>query len=134
MLVLLVLSPLAARIPLCSLAAILFVIAWNMSDAKHFVHLTRRAPRADVVILLITFALTVFADLVVAVNVGVILAMLQFLRRMSTSVEVRAETEQTLRSELAARGLERLPANVLVYSIDGPFFWSRRQPRPRHQP
>jgi len=122
-LVLLVLAPLAARIPLCALAAILFVIAWNMSDAKHFVHLARTAPRADAVILLITFVLTVFADLVVAVNVGVILAMLQFLRRMSTSVEVREENEQTLRGELAARGLSRLPANVMVYSIDGPFFF-----------
>ena len=114
-LVLLVLAPLAGRVPLCALAAILFVIAWNMSDAKHFVHLARTAPRADVVILLITFALTVFADLVVAVNVGVILAMLQFLRRMSTSVEVREENEQTLHGEL--------PPNVMVYSIDGPFFF-----------
>jgi SulP family sulfate permease len=122
-LVLLVLSPLAARIPLCSLAAILFVIAWNMSDAKHFAHLAKTAPRADAAILLITFVLTVFADLVVAVNVGVILAMLHFLRRMSSSVEVREENEQTLQSELAARGLTRLPANVMVYSIDGPFFF-----------
>jgi SulP family sulfate permease len=122
-LVLLLLSPLAARIPLCSLAAILFVIAWNMSDAKHFVHLARTAPRADKAILLITFALTVFADLVVAVNVGVILSMLQFLRRMSSTVEVREESEQSLQTELAARGLTRLPANVMVYSIDGPFFF-----------
>jgi SulP family sulfate permease len=123
LLVLLVLAPLAARVPLAALAAILFVTAWNMSDAKHFFHLARSSPRADVVILLITFALTVFADLVVAVNVGVILAMLQFLRRMSMSVEVRAENEQTLQAELAARGLARLPSNVMVYSIDGPFFF-----------
>jgi SulP family sulfate permease len=122
-LVLLLLSPLAARIPLCSLAAILFVIAWNMSDAKHFMHLARTAPRADKAILLITFSLTVFADLVVAVNVGVILSMLQFMRRMSSTVEVRQENEQSLQTELAARGLMRLPANVMVYSIDGPFFF-----------
>lgn len=122
-LVLLVLAPLAARIPLAALAAILFVTAWNMSDAKHFFHLARSSPRADIAILLITFALTVFADLVVAVNVGVILAMLQFLRRMSSSVEVRAENEQTLRAELASRGLNRLPSNVMVYTIDGPFFF-----------
>jgi len=122
-LVLLVLAPLAAKIPLAALAAILFVTAWNMSDAKHFFHLARSSPRADIAILLITFALTVFADLVVAVNVGVILAMLQFLRRMSSSVEVRAENEQTLRAELASRGLNRLPSNVMVYTIDGPFFF-----------
>src|SRR5690606_16605846 len=63
-LVLLVLAPLAASIPLATLAAILFVVAWNMSDVRHVVRMIRRAPRADVVILLVTFCLTVFADLV----------------------------------------------------------------------
>ena len=82
-LVLLLLAPLASNIPLAALAAILFVVAWNMSEVRHFGGMVRRAPRADVAILLITFVLTVFADLVVAVNIGVILAMLQFLRRMA---------------------------------------------------
>ena len=66
--VLAVLAPLAVDIPLCCLAAILFVVAWNMSEARHFVRMVRRAPHADVVILLVTFVLTVFADLVVAVE------------------------------------------------------------------
>src|ERR1044071_6120007 len=83
----------------------------------------RRAPRADVAILLVTFALTVFADLVVAVNIGVILATLHFLRRMATSVEVRQATEQELVQEAAQHGLPELPPGVLVYSIDGPFFF-----------
>ncbi len=111
----LMLAPLAGRIPLAALAAILFVVAFNMSDAPHFVRLIRRAPRADVVVMLVTFGLTVFADLVVAVNIGVILAMLQFLRRMSASVEV------TRQSEL--HDGEKLPAGVLVYSIEGPLFF-----------
>ena len=95
------LAPLAVHIPLAALAAILFVVAWNMSDARHVVQMVRRAPRADVVILLVTLLLTVFADLVVAVNVGVLLAMLQFLRRMACSVEVRQATEEELGRELA---------------------------------
>src|SRR3546814_3119849 len=87
MMILLLLAPLAGQVPLCALSAILFVVAWNMSEARHFLRMARTAPPTDVFILLITFFLTVFADLVVAVNVGVILAMLLFLRRMSSAVE-----------------------------------------------
>src|SRR5699024_7387401 len=89
--VLLVLAPLAANIPLATLAAILFVVAWNMSDVRQVMRMARRAPRADVIIMGATFALTVFADLVVAVNIGVVLAMLHFLKRMSDSVTVRTQ-------------------------------------------
>jgi SulP family sulfate permease len=85
--------------------------------------MVRRAPRADVAILLITFGLTVFADLVVAVNIGVILAMLHFLRRMATSVEVRQATQQELTQEFAHRGLVTLPPGVLVFTVEGPFFF-----------
>src|SRR3546814_9207091 len=90
-LVLLFLAPLAASIPLATLAAILFMVAWNMSEIRHVVKMVRRAPRADVIILLVTFGLTVFADLVVAVNIGVVLAMLHFLRRMAESVVVQRQ-------------------------------------------
>jgi SulP family sulfate permease len=123
LLILLLLAPLAARIPLCALAAILFVVAWNMSEARHVLRMVRTAPRADVLILLITFGLTVFADLVVAVNVGVILAMLQFLRRMSAAVEVLKVDDGAIRSDLEGSGLGALPQGVLVYSIEGPFFF-----------
>jgi sulfate permease, SulP family len=75
-LVLVLLAPLAASIPLCSLAAILLVVAYNMSDLPHFIHIIKHAPRYDVLVLITTFLLTVFTDLVIAVNVGVILAML----------------------------------------------------------
>ncbi|MEJ7902045.1 MAG: SulP family inorganic anion transporter, partial [Thermomicrobiales bacterium] len=86
--IVLVLAPLASDVPLAVLAAILFIVAYNMSDVRHFVRMARGAPAADVGILLVTFVLTMFADLVIAVNVGVLLATLQFLRRMSTSREV----------------------------------------------
>ncbi|HTE40753.1 MAG TPA: SulP family inorganic anion transporter [Steroidobacteraceae bacterium] len=122
-LVLVALAPLAVNIPLAALAAILFVVAWNMSEAQHFLKIARRAPPADVVILLTTFVLTVFVDLVVAVNIGVILAMLHFLRRMSGSVEVREQTDDDMRLELTRQGVDRLPPGVLVYSVDGPIFF-----------
>ena len=122
-LVVLLLAPLAIHIPLAALAAILFVVAWNMSEAGHFVRMVRRAPRADVVILLVTFSLTVFADLVVAVNIGVILATLHFLRRMAASVEVALLDENELHREYAHLGFKTLPPGVMVYAVEGPFFF-----------
>lgn len=123
LLIVLLLAPLAAHIPLCALAAILFVVAWNMSESKHFIKMVRRAPRADVAILLITFFLTIFADLVVAVNIGVILATLHFLRRMATSVEVRQATQQELAGEFSHKGMVQLPPGLLVFAVEGPFFF-----------
>jgi len=121
-LIILFLAPLAVHVPLAALAAILFVVAWNMSEARHFVRMVRRAPPADVVILLVTFALTVFVDLVVAVNIGVILATLHFLRRMASSVEVQEQTADQLQEEFGHRGL-KFPRGVLVYRVEGPFFF-----------
>jgi len=124
LLILLVLAPLASDIPLCALAAILFVVAWNMSDFAHFKHMLRRAPRADVVVLLVTFLLTVFSDLVLAVNIGVILAMLLFMRRMASSVAVQQQERGQLAAELGRPNAEDLPPDVLVYSIEGPLFFA----------
>ena len=122
-LIILLFAPLASDIPLAALAAILFVVAYNMSELKHFARMVRRAPRADVAILLTTFLLTVFTDLVVAVNVGVILATLHFLRRMASSVEVQRLTEKELQQELIYQQLTQLPTGVLVYAIEGPLFF-----------
>lgn len=121
--VLLFLAPLASSIPLAALAAILFVVAWNMSEARHFGHILKTAPTADRAILVITFVLTVFADLVVAVNVGVILAILHFLRRMADSVETQPVDAQELQAELKQHGIERLPPGLMVYEIAGPMFF-----------
>ncbi|EEY99847.1 sulfate permease [Vibrio sp. RC586] len=122
--ILLVLAPLAVNIPLATLSAILFVVAWNMSEAPHFVQLAKRAPRADVAILLLTFGLTVFADLVVAVNIGVIIAMLHFVKRMASSVEVKANGSQDMNYELAQQGKTALPRELAVYALEGPFFFA----------
>ncbi|KTD40656.1 SulP family inorganic anion transporter [Legionella parisiensis] len=122
-LIILFLAPLAVNIPLTVLAAILFVVAWNMSEVKHFIKLIQRAPKADVVILLVTFFLTVFVDLVVAVNIGVIIAILNFIRGMASSVEVQQMTQEELAHELAQQNIETLPDGVLVYAVEGPFFF-----------
>jgi SulP family sulfate permease len=121
--ILLFFAPLASNIPLAALAAILFVVAWNMSGVKRFAHILNKAPAADRVILATTFLLTVFADLVVAVNVGVVLAILHFLRRMAEVVETQPMDGQALRRELAGYGLSELPPGVLVYEITGPLFF-----------
>ena len=122
-LIILFLAPLATDVPLAVLAAILFIVAWNMSEMKHVIKLIRRAPRADVVILAVTFFLTVFVDLVVAVNIGVILAILHFLLYMASSVEVERQTDEHLTDELGQQNLTSLPNGVLVYAVEGPFFF-----------
>jgi len=122
-LVILFLAPYASNVPLAVLAAILFIVAWNMSEAKHFFKMIYRAPRADVVILLVTFFLTVFVDLVVAVNIGVIIAVLHFLLRMSESVEIKEQTNEQLAKEYNDLNLKSLPKDLVVYAIDGPFFF-----------
>lgn len=127
-LIILALAPYAANVPLAALAAILFVVAWNMSEARHFIRLLKSAPRADVVILLVTFCLTVFADLVVAVNIGVVLAMLHFMRRMAGSVAVHRQNGESLEQELAPvlneLGASKLPDEIIVYRMDGPLFYA----------
>jgi SulP family sulfate permease len=123
LLVILLLAPLAARVPLSALAAILFFVAWNMSDVRRFTHVLRTAPRADVGILLTTFLLTVFSDLVVAVNVGVVLASLLFMRRMAQTVSIEEVSESQVAAD-SGRGTDfMLPRDTIVYSIDGPLFF-----------
>ncbi|MGB4592997.1 MAG: SulP family inorganic anion transporter [Coriobacteriia bacterium] len=123
LLVIVALAPLAASVPLAALAAILFVVAFNMSDIGRVVRTVRRAPRSDVAVMLVTLVLTIFTDLVLAVEIGVILAMLNFFRRMTVAVGVRALDDAGL-AEHAAQGEQiDLPEGVIVYTIDGPFFF-----------
>ena len=122
-LVIVLLAPWAAHIPLTALAAILFYVAWNMSDVHRFVHVLKTAPRPDVGIMVLTFLLTVFSDLVVAVNVGVVLASLLFMRRMSKAVSIEEHSQEQVAAD-AGRGADFvLPKDTVVYSIDGPFFF-----------
>jgi SulP family sulfate permease len=121
--VILLLAPIASTIPLCCLSAILFIVSWNMSEVPHVVRLLVRAPKPDVAVLLLTFLLTVFVDLVVAVNVGVIVAALLFMRRSADAVNVELQSEA---AALPAQspGMPGSPIEgVLVYSIEGPIFF-----------
>jgi SulP family sulfate permease len=121
--VIVVLAPWAKLVPLAALAAILFFVAWNMADVRHVSRLMRTAPTADRILLLITFVLTVFVDLVVAVNVGVVLAALLFMRRMAETVQVG--TQEFNGTAATPEPVEDvvLPRNVLVYRIEGPLFF-----------
>jgi SulP family sulfate permease len=120
--IVLLLAPLAVHIPLCGLAAILFVVAYNMSEVHRFTHMARTAPKPDVAVLLITFALTVFGDLVIAVNIGVLLAALLFMKRMSEAVSIELQSHESLREEVADGNFSLHPGTV-VYMMEGPFFF-----------
>ncbi len=121
--IILFLAPLAANIPLACLAAILFVVAWNMSEAKHCIQLIKTAPWMDVSILIITFLLTIFVDLVVAVYIGVILAILHFLLNMASGVEISKQNDALFQKERKRDKNISIPEDVVVYAIDGPFFF-----------
>jgi SulP family sulfate permease len=123
LLIIVFLAPFASAIPLCTLAAILFVVAFNMSDIPHFIYTVKRAPRYDVIVLLVTFFLTIFTDLVVAVNIGVILAILLFIRRMNQAIIVEMHTPIHLQHEIKEHCIRQLPEDLLVYTIQGPLFF-----------
>lgn len=121
-------APLAKMIPLSCLAGILVVVAWNMCEIDRFRHLLR-SPRSDVAVLLTTFILTVVVDLTVAVQVGVVLAAMLFIRRMSEITNIGVVTrelrdgEELSGDDPNAIWLRDVPAGVQVYEINGPFFF-----------
>jgi SulP family sulfate permease len=124
--IILVLAPLASHIPLCALSAILFVVAFNMSELHRFSHMVRTAPRSDVMVLLITFLLTVFGDLVIAVNIGVLLACLLFMKRMSETFVIEQQLQGDFKAETG--GIDFiLPKNTVVFTMEGPFFFGAAQ-------
>jgi SulP family sulfate permease len=117
------LAPYAAHVPLASLAAILFVVAWNMSEVPVVASLLRTGSRSDRLVLLATLGLTVFVDLVVAVEVGVVLAALLFMKHMSERVEMSALLREERRADPYHGLATALPPEIAVYSVDGPFFF-----------
>lgn len=115
----LALAPVLGFLPMASLAALLLIVAWNMSEIKHFTHALRVAPKSDVLVLLTCFFLTVVFDMVVSVTVGVMLAALLFMRRMAEVSGVRLVDQHPL--------LSGLPKSVLVYEVAGPLFFGAAQ-------
>ena len=122
-LVLVVLMPYAALIPMPTIAAILFMVAYNMCGWRTFSHLCKTAPKSDILVLVITFVFTVIFDLVVAIEVGMILALVLFMKRLSEESEVRGW--KYFEDENDPDGIEHriVPQYVRVYEISGPMFF-----------
>lgn len=131
LLLMLVLAPVAAKIPLAALSAVLIYVAWNMCELPHFISILR-GQISDALVLVITFLLTVLIDLTVAVQVGVILSAFLFLKHMTDATTVKVcrvlidendhETPEIHDSEILFR--KDIPEDVEVFEINGPFFYS----------
>ncbi|MDG4552509.1 MAG: C4-dicarboxylic acid transporter DauA [Candidatus Contendobacter sp.] len=117
LLVLLALAPLLGYLPMAALAALLLLVAWNMSELKHFRHILKIAPSSDILVLLVCFGLTVIFDMVIAIGVGVVLAALLFMNRM-------AELTGGKHVEFDHPHLESpLPKDVRLYEVSGSLFF-----------
>lgn len=122
LLILVVLMPYAALIPMPAIAAILFMVAYNMCGWREFVNLCKTAPKSDILVLVLTFALTVVFDLVVAIEVGLILTCILFMKRMSDVTEVSGW--KYVEPEDDPEGtMMNVPKNTVVYEITGPMFF-----------
>ena len=121
--VLVVLMPYAGMIPMPTIAAILFIVAYNMCQWRTFLQLVKTAPNSDILVLVVTFVLTVLFDLVVAIEIGMILACLLFIKRMSE--ETKAESWVYTDDDTVAvnENLRKLPAEIRVYEVSGPLFF-----------
>ncbi len=123
LLILVVLMPYAALIPMPTIAAILFMVAYNMSEWRKFVHLLKTAPKSDTLVLVTTFVLTVVFDLVVAIEVGIIMAAILFMKRMSDVTEVEGWKYVDDEEDAGSISLRQVPKNTLVYEMTGPLFF-----------
>jgi sulfate permease, SulP family len=117
LLAVLLLAPLVSYIPMASLAGLLLLVAWNMSEVRHFANIVRVAPKSDVFVLVSCFLLTVIFDMVVAVTAGVVLASLLFMRRMADLTSARVLGANAGESNFD------MPAGVSLYEIAGPLFF-----------
>ena len=124
--ILLVLMPLAALIPMTTLAAVLLVVAANMADWSSFFRLCKNAPKSDIIVLVATFFLTVFFDLVVAIEIGVVLAALLFMKRMAETADIKAwkYTDSPDITPGEAEKLREIPHSISVFEICGPMFFA----------
>lgn len=123
LLILVVFMPFAGMIPMPTIAAILFMVAYNMSEWRHFVHLLKTAPKSDIIVLVLTFALTVMFDLVVAIGVGIVLAAMLFMKRMSEVTDVASWKYIDDENDPDSIDLKVVPKNTVVYEISGPLFF-----------
>ena len=123
LLILVILMPYAALIPMPTIAAILFVVAYNMSEWKKFLYLCKTAPKSDIIVLIITFLLTVIFDLVIAIEVGMVLAAMLFMKRMSEETQIQSWRYVDEEDDPDSLTLKKVPENTRVYEISGPLFF-----------
>ncbi len=124
LLVLIVLMPYAALIPMPTIAAILFMVAYNMSGWRNFIKLCKNAPKSDVLVLVATFLLTVIFDLVVAIEVGMLITCILFIKRMSDETLVKGwKIVEDDDNDPDSISLRKVPAHTMVYEISGPMFF-----------
>lgn len=123
LLVLLFLMPYAGLIPMPTIAAILFMVAYNMSEWRKFVSIVKTAPKGDIAVMVLTFALTVVFDLVIAIAVGMVLAALLFMKRMSDEAGVVGWKYTDTENDVDSIELKQVPEYVRVYEIGGPLFF-----------
>lgn len=123
LLVLLFFMPFAGLIPMPAIAAILFMVAYNMSEWKKFVSIIKSAPKSDIIVMVVTFGLTVIFDLVIAIEVGMILAAMLFMKRMSEETAVTGWKYVDAENDADSIDLKVVPKNVRVYEISGPMFF-----------
>lgn len=123
-LILVVLMPYAALIPMPCIAAILFMVAYNMSGWRTFVNLVKSSPKSDIIVLVLSFVLTVVFDLVLAIEVGILLAAILFMKRMSEVTEVEGWKYVDEEDDPDALSLRVVPSHTLVYEISGPMFFA----------
>ena len=122
-LVLVLLMPYAKLIPMPCIAAILFQVAYNMSGWRTFVKLCKSSPKSDILVLVVTFLLTVIFDLVVAIEVGIVCAAFLFMKRMSDVTDVEGWKYVDDEEDADSLSLRVVPRNTLVYEINGPLFF-----------
>lgn len=123
LLILVVLMPYAALIPMPTIAAILFMVAYNMCGWRKFVYLCKTSPKSDILVLVVTFGLTVVFDLVVAIEAGIIMAAILFMKRMSDVTGVESWKLVDEDDDPDSLSLRRVPENTRVYEISGPLFF-----------
>ncbi len=124
LLILVVLMPYAALIPMPTIAAILFMVAYNMCEWRKFVYLCKTSPKSDIIVLVTTFVLTVVFDLVVAIEVGILLAAILFMKRMSEVTEVEGWKYIDEEDDPDSLALRKVPEHTHVYEISGPMFFA----------
>ena len=122
-LVLVLLMPYAALIPMPTIAAILFMVAYNMCQWRTFVHLCKTAPKSDILVLVVTFVLTVAFDLVVAIEIGMLIACVLFMKKMSDVSSVQGWKYYDPEEDPDGLDLKKVPKHVRVYEITGPMFF-----------